>query len=184
MGRLPAVNIKRDYVILDVAGCLVKRRYKGKDQLCLKTYKDTIDCQSKASYSGILNWQSESCALTWNLDFKVKKRMIEKDGDLACFLIKLEKQLKREIMQVLPEQSSTSLSNRVLYIITRQNEVVEVIVTRKDHNSIHLKPSIASTSVIRGCPIYDEQMNMIGLVESEISQNIWNVSWGSMQRGM
>jgi len=45
------------------------------------------------------------------------------------------------------------------------------------------KPSMASTSVIRGCPIYDAQMKMIGLVKSEISQNTWNVSWDTLQNG-
>ena len=180
--RLPAVYIARDGKRLDVTGCLVKCKNKGKDELCLNTYREVIDCESKYSYSGTLDWKCEGCTLT--VPFKVKKRIIECDGEKASFLIKLDTQLKKDIMQVVPEQSSTFLSNKVLYVITRENEVIEATVTKEDHNSVKLKPSMASTSVIKGCPIYDAQLKMIGLVKSKICQKTWSVSWVSLQHGM
>ena len=180
--RLPAVHIASDGKRLDVTGCLVKCKYKGKDELGLKTYRKAIDCESKSSYSGTLEWQCEGCSLT--VTFKVKKIVMECDGEKASFLVKLDTQLKNDIMQVVPEESSTFLSNKVLYVITRENEVIEATVTRNDHNSIKLKPSKTSASVIKGCPIYDAQMKMIGLVKSKIFQKTWSVSWVSLQNGI
>ena len=181
---LPAVCIMQDGRALDVNGCLVKNNDNGRTRFCLNTFMEAIDCQSKVSYYGMVNWKCEGSAQETKIKFKVKNRMVESDGEKASYFIKLDKHMEKELLPMVPVQNDIFLSKSTLYIITHNNEIIEAAIDKIDNRAIQLKDSRVPRSLTKGCPIYDADMTVIGLVKDKKLGVIWNASWFSQSNGM
>ena len=184
IGGLPAVNIVRGDKVVDVDGCLVKITRNRRTLLRLKTFSECIDCQSKAPYYGVLKWQRESYTPAREVKFKIKKRIVESDGETAYYPVKLEKYLKNELLPEISAQTTIFKSNDSLSVITHRNEIIRATVDNIDHTAIQLKQSRLPKSLRKGCPIYDADMRLIGLVKDKKLGVIWNASWIKKSSGM
>jgi len=176
---LTAVRIIRDDKALDVNGCLVKYSDNGRTQLCMNTFVEAIDCHSKAAYYGVVNWKCEGSARETEIKFEVKKQMVESDGEKASYCIKLDKKLKKELLHVVPVQSHSFFIESALFIVTHKNEIIEAAMDKIDNTAIQLKDFRVPRSLMKGCPIYDVDMKVVGLVKDKKLGVIWNASWFS-----
>ena len=176
---LPAVRIIRDDRALDVNGCLVKYSDNGRTQLCMNTFVEAIDCHSKAAYYGVVNWKCEGSARETEIKFEVKKQMVESNGEKASYCIKLDKKLKKELLHVVPVQSHSFFIESALFIVTHKNEIIEAAMDKIDNTAIQLKDFRVPRSLMKGCPIYDADMKVVGLVKDKKLGVIWNASWFS-----
>ena len=186
---LPAV-IKRDGKTLDRAGCLVKCRRNGRRCLCLRTFKDVFHPRLQAVYYGVLKLEEDSSSTEEDLsstasevEFRVRKRIIESDEETACYQIILNRKLQNRLIQKVPDLNRSSVFNdkSVFYVATCDGKVIEASF---DEGAIFLKLSTLSESVLQGCPIYDANMQVVGLVNRKNDGAKWSVSWVTLRSGM
>ena len=181
---IASVRIIKGSKALGIAGCLVKCTHNGRTRLYLKTFIECIDCQSKAPYYGALKWQSEGDTAAREIEFKVKKSVLGSDGETAFYGIKLNKKLKKELIKAVPVQTSIFFLENALCVITHTSETIKATVDKVDNASIQFKTSRLPISLMKGSPIYDEEMRIVGLVKNKKLGDIWNASWVKQPSGM
>ena len=183
---LPAAVIKRDDKILDQAGCLVKHKCNGRTKLRLVTSQETINLRLNAKFFGVLKWQEDPNSTAKEIEFKVKSRVVESDGETAFYPIKLNKKLKKKLNPKAQELNRNFAFNdsSTFHVITCDNEIIEASIDRVDLNTISMKLFTLPEPQLQGCPIYDESMKLVGLVKSKMLGEIWNVSWIHLKAGM
>ena len=159
------------------AGCLVISRYNGKDVLCLKTFQDLIDLESSETYYGVLRWDGESRCKAMKIKFKVKKRIVESDGETASYLVKAGpfKRWKKKLIKVAPYQAKFN-GESGFHVLTHEKDIVKAALDESSGNAIYLQ-SGAKGQILKGCPVYNENMEVIGLVRKNMKRLNWDVKW-------
>ena len=185
MKCLPAVGIQADNRLLDGVGCLVKTVHKGKEVLCLKTFEDLIDLKSSSTYHGTLKWQDADDCVPTEIRFEIDKHVLEQNGETASYLIKIDGNCEHGLLKIAPQQTNTFIFNDKcsFFVITRKNEVIEAAVDNINHGAVCFKRWLIQTEVARGCPIYNQEMQVVGLVKSKVLGVLWNAEWTILKQG-
>lgn len=155
-------------------GSLVLRRYAGKDVPCVRTFLDLIDLESPAKYYGIVEHQMKT------MRFELKKKIIAVDGEIAVFEIKLGRMngLKSQMTKIAPREATLS-GNPDAYIVNERGESFKAHIVKWRNNddlAVCLERG-KREDLPKGCPIYDNKNQVIGLIKRKIYGSLWAVKW-------
>lgn len=173
---LPPVEIIRGYGSVEGAGTLVLKRRDGKDVICLKTLQNVIDVSSFYDYRCILRIQQKQPIGETVVDFSVKKKLIEREGDIVTFPIDVQKEWRKVLLKETPLQKQLVDETR-FYVITTKSGIISASKDRIRPDAICLQQWSLQKDVVAGFPVYNDAMDVVGLVKEKVLGNIWSVHW-------
>lgn len=179
------MRLQTDDLAINECGGLVLIKHNGKEVLCLKTFQSAINMQSSEKYYAVLKWQGKGRNSAKEIKLKVKKRLIETDGDMACYVIKTRKSffnsLEKKLMKVAPYQAEFRKASS-FKVIASHNEVYKAWIDI-DCNAllIHGKQEHEE---LKGCPVYNENMEVVGLIKGNRKESEWSIAWFNAIQGM
>lgn len=176
--RLQPVRLQKGSFppLANSAGSLLLSRHKGKDVLCMKTFIEFIDLESPSKYYGTLENQMKT------VKFEVKRRIIGVDGDIASFEVKFAKlgTARKQFCTIAPKEGTVG-SNPDVYIVSERGEDFIAHIVKWRNNSdlaVCLERGIRD-DLPKGCPVYDNENQVIGLIKYKIYGSLWAVKWFS-----
>ena len=121
-----------------------------------------------------MRWQKERRNKTNTIKFEVKKQIIETNGELASFVIKKSglSLWRKSVLKVTPYQGR-NIEGADLSIITKEDVPVKVFLDY-DTKCVHGR---INRGVVKGCPVYNENMDVVGLVNENVTDSEWDVEW-------
>ena len=174
--RMQPVRIQRGNVVplANKVGSLVLCKYNGIDVPCVKTFQDFINLESPGKYYGIVENQMKT------IRFEVKKKIIAVDGEMASYEIKLGKMsgLRKHLCTIAHREAVLS-NHPDAYIVSERGESFKAHVVKWRHNGnfgICLERGVRE-DLPKGCPVYDKENQMIGLIKNKIYGILWSVNW-------
>lgn len=178
---LPAVNLQQGGRPIDGVGSLVLTASEGDALLCLKTFKDLIDLNSPEKCHGSLSWENESHCSLKVVQFEVDKRIIEVDGETATYPVKLANELRRDLAKEVSYQK-IAVGENSFYIATADNKIIKASRDKINSNAICLQEWLQQKTLVKGCPVYNEDGQIVGLVRNKLIGVIWKVEWINVLR--
>ena len=158
-------------------GSIVYCRYDGSYILCVKTFQEFIDLKLPGKYYGILQLQKKK------IRFEIKKKIIAVDGEMASYAVKCGtvNGLKKYLSSIAPHEGILC-SNADACIMTERGESIKAYVVRfkpasgKDTFGVNLERGMME-DLPKGCPIYNKQNQVIGLIKRKNYGILWFVKW-------
>ena len=183
---LAPIRIQRSTspILAHNVGSLVICRYDGKDVLCVKTFLGLINLELPGVYFGILEHHKKTSK------FEITKEIIAVDGELASFAINCNRKfgLKKYLRSVAPYEG-TLCNEPHAYVITGKGEKIRVKPARcrtvQDIDQCGVTIDIELEKELpKGCPIYNKENKVIGLIRCKNHGILWFVSWFNESKRM
>ena len=176
---IPPVTIQRGNLppLAHSVGCLVLCRYNGKDILCVRTYLKFIELEDPAQYFGTLQSQMKTSK------FEITKEIVAVDGKMASFAIKCKGRygLKKYLRSIAPHEGALCNESDA-YIVTERGESIRAFPVKfkplkgKNRFGVYLERGMME-DLPKGCPIYNKENKVIGMIKCKNYGILWFVSW-------